>query len=98
MISLEKLGTSIARNSALVEKWLANRKDATLSFEADAEPEFPPTVDDPEVETARLTLLEDLGTMHDLLSGPGEVLRRICWHVRLSPMTATHPSFPSVPR
>lgn len=87
MPSIKELSDKIASNSTLVEKWLASKKRKTLSFEQDAEEEFPSTVGDADIEAARLAILEDTNALHDLLVGPGEVLRRICWGV--SKMTPT---------
>ncbi|KAL8911226.1 MAG: hypothetical protein Q9171_003573 [Xanthocarpia ochracea] len=49
------------------------------SFEQDAEHEFPSTAGEVEIEATRSSILDDTSTIHDLLLGPCEVLRRICW-------------------
>ena len=79
--SIKELGERIARNGALIDKWLADKNAKPPSFAADADEEFPAAADDATVEAARLALLDDTSTVHDLLLGPGEVLRRICWGV-----------------
>ena len=81
MTSIRELGNNIARNSILVEEWLSSQNIRAASFEQDAEQEFPSTVGAKEVEAARLAIVNDTRTIHDLLIGPGEVLRRICWGV-----------------
>ncbi|KAI4120031.1 MAG: hypothetical protein LQ338_007211 [Usnochroma carphineum] len=79
MASLIQLSERIASNSALVEKWLASNNAKVPSFEQDAEQEFPSTAGEAEIEAARIATLDDANTLHDMLIGPGEVLRRICW-------------------
>ena len=81
MASINELSKRITSNSALVEKWLANKKAKVPSFEQDAKEEFPSTAGETEIEVARLAIMEDSNTLHDMLIGPGEVLRRICWGV-----------------
>lgn len=80
---LQALGLRIAENSRLVDEWLARNKFQTPTFDQNADDEFPSTAGDPAVDAARLALLEDANTLHDLVLGPGEVLRRICWGVRI---------------
>lgn len=81
MASIKALSERIARNSAQAEKWLASKNVKVPSFEQDAEEEFPSTAGEAEIEAARSAILDDTSTLHDLLIGPGEVLRRICWGV-----------------
>lgn len=81
MTSIKELTERIARNSALVEEWLSGNNLKAPSFDQDAEEEFPSTAGNTEIEAARLAVLEDTNTLHDMLLGPGEVLRRICWGV-----------------
>jgi 6-hydroxytryprostatin B O-methyltransferase len=81
MPSIKELSEKIASNSALVEKWLTSKNAKAPSFEQDAEEEFPSTAGEAEIEAARLAILDDTNTLHDLLIGPGEVLRQICWGV-----------------
>jgi hypothetical protein len=91
MPSIQSLSENIAKNTALVEQWLATKNAKALSFEQDAEEEFPSTAGEAEVETARLAILDDTQTLHDLVLGPGEVLRRICWGVSSACATAYNP-------
>ncbi|KAH7076883.1 S-adenosyl-L-methionine-dependent methyltransferase [Paraphoma chrysanthemicola] len=79
MPSILHLSENIAKNTALVEKWLTEKGTKPLSFEHDAEEEFPSTVGASHIAAARLAILDDTQTLHDLISGPGEVLRRVCW-------------------
>ncbi|KAI9648864.1 hypothetical protein NHQ30_003505 [Ciborinia camelliae] len=79
MSSIKELSERIARNSTLIESWLTIKNAKVPSFEHDAEEEFPSTSGCPEITAARLAILEDTSTLHDLINGPGEVLRRICW-------------------
>ncbi|ERF73790.1 hypothetical protein EPUS_09284 [Endocarpon pusillum Z07020] len=88
MASIKELGERIASNSALVEKWLISKNAKMPSFEQDAEEEFPSTAGDAEIEVARLAILDDTNMLHDMLIGPGEVLRRICWGEFLPEMYA----------
>lgn len=83
MASVQELGERIARNSALVNKWLASKKCKIPSFHQDADQEFPSTANSPEIETARLAIIDDTSALHDLIIGPGEVLRRLCWGVSI---------------
>jgi hypothetical protein len=84
MSSIQKLSENIARNTALVEQWLATKNAKPLSFDQDAEAEFPSTAGEAEIETARLAILDDTKKLHDLVLGPGEVVRRLCWGVSAS--------------
>ncbi|KAF2827805.1 S-adenosyl-L-methionine-dependent methyltransferase [Ophiobolus disseminans] len=79
MSCITHLSENIAKNTALVGQWLASQNAKELTFEQDATAEFPDTVGEPNVEKARLAILDDTKTLHDLIAGPGEVLRRICW-------------------
>lgn len=81
MASVQELGERIALNSAVVNKWLASKKCKSPSFHQDADQEFPSTANYPEIETARLAIIDDTSALHDLIIGPGEVLRRLCWGV-----------------
>ncbi|KAH8686619.1 O-methyltransferase-domain-containing protein [Phaeosphaeriaceae sp. PMI808] len=79
MTSIQSLSESIAKNTAVIEQWLTQKSAKPLSFDQDAEEEFPSTAGAPHIEAARLAILDDTQTLHDLIRGPGEVLRRICW-------------------
>ena len=81
MTSITELGERITANSKLIADWLINKNAKALSFEQDAEEEFPSTAGNVEIEAARMAILDDTSTVHDLLLGPGEHLRRICWGV-----------------
>lgn len=81
MASIKELSERIASNSVLVEKWLTSQNAKVPSFEQDADEEFPSTAGEAKIEGARLAILDDTNTLHDMLIGPGEVLRRICWGV-----------------
>lgn len=83
MASIQQLGERIAQNSAVVNKWLASKKFKNQSFDQDADQEFPSTADSPEIEAARLAIIDDTSALHDLTIGPGEVLRRLCWGVSI---------------
>jgi len=99
MASIQTLSQNIAKNTALIEQWLATKNAKPLSFEQDADEEFPSAAGEPEIEAARLAILDDTRTLHDLVLGPGEVLRRICWGVstikkRFVALAKTHDSSP----
>ncbi|CAO1603738.1 hypothetical protein XANCAGTX0491_007317 [Xanthoria calcicola] len=79
MISIQDLGARIARNSALIDQWLSDKHARVPSFEDGGGGIFLSTAGVDEIETARLAVVNDTMTIHDLLIGPGEVLRRICW-------------------
>jgi len=84
MASIKQLGERIAANTAKIDAWLATKNVKTPSFDQDADAEFPSADGDAEVEAARLAILDDTNTLHDLTQGPGEVIRRICWGVRFA--------------
>lgn len=77
MHSIQELSERIASNSALVERWLASKNARILSFEQDAEDEFPDTAGELKIEAARMAVIDDTSALHDLLLGPREVLARI---------------------
>ncbi|KAL8974402.1 MAG: hypothetical protein Q9197_001371 [Variospora fuerteventurae] len=79
MISIKELSERVARNSVLTEKWLDSNSTRVPSFEQDAGHGIPVTTGDVEIEAVRSAMLDDISAIHDLLVGPGEVLRRICW-------------------
>lgn len=87
MSSIQELGERIAANSALVNEWLASKKYRMPSFDQDADQEFPSTAGSPEIEIARLAIIDDTSALHDLIIGPGEVLRRLCWGVSTVPQS-----------
>jgi hypothetical protein len=91
MPSIQSLSENIAKNTALVEQWLTTKNAKALSFEQDADEEFPSTAGEAEVEAARLAILDDTQTLHDLVLGPGEVFRRICWGVSSACATDYNP-------
>lgn len=76
MSSITELSERIVRNSAIVEKWLTG-KNAKVSFDQDAEDEFPDTDGEPEIEAARMAVIDDTSALHDLFLGPREVLARV---------------------
>ena len=78
MTHMADLSERISRNTALVENWLACQDAKEPSFEWDAEAEFPDTTGHGEIKTARIELVDDTKALHDLLIGPGELLRRVC--------------------
>ncbi|KAF7880104.1 uncharacterized protein EAF02_007741 [Botrytis sinoallii] len=82
MSSIKELSERIARNSAIVEKWLAG-KNVKVSFDQDAEDGFPDTDGEPEIEAARMAVIDDTSALHDLFLGPREVLARI-WGAALN--------------
>lgn len=84
MSSIQTLSGTIAKNTAIVEKWLKQTNAKPLSFEQGAEEEFPSTTHAPEIEAARVAILDDTRTLQDLVLGPGEVVRRICWGVSMT--------------
>ncbi|KAH8703679.1 O-methyltransferase-domain-containing protein [Talaromyces proteolyticus] len=61
----------------LIEKWLVSRNARMPSFEQDADDEFPDTAGEPEIEAARLAVIDDTSALQDLLLGPREVLARV---------------------
>jgi 6-hydroxytryprostatin B O-methyltransferase len=77
MPSIQELSQRIARNSSLVEKWLASKNATMPSFDEDAEDEFPNTDGESEIEAARMAVIDDTRALHDLLLGPREVLARV---------------------
>ncbi|TGO46651.1 hypothetical protein BOTNAR_0574g00050 [Botryotinia narcissicola] len=76
MSSIKELSERIARNSAIVEKWLVS-KNSKVSFDQDGEDEFPDTDGESEIEAARMAVIDDTSALHDLLLGPREVLARV---------------------
>ena len=81
MASIKELRETIDSNSALVEKCLASKHAQVPSFEQEAEREFLSTAGNIKIDAACFTFLDDTNTLHDMLIGPGEALRRICWVV-----------------
>ena len=75
--SITELSERIARNTAIVEKWLANKGARMPSFEQDADDEFPDTAGELEIEAARNAVIDDTSALHDLLLGPREGLARV---------------------
>lgn len=71
----------------MVNKWLASKNCRMPSFDEDADQEFPSTAGSPEIETARLSIIDDTSALHDLIIGPSEVLRRLCWGVSIVPQS-----------
>lgn len=77
MASIKELSERIARNSTIVEEWLAKKNARMPSFEQDAEDEFPDTDGEPNIEMARMAVIDDTSALHDLLLGPREVMARV---------------------
>jgi hypothetical protein len=77
MSSIQELSERIARNTALVEQWLSSNNHKMPSFDHDADGEFPSTDDNPEIEQARMAVIDDTSALHDLLLGPREVMSRV---------------------
>lgn len=82
MTSIKELGERIATNTAKIDAWLAAQNNKAPSFDQDSDAEFPSTEGNAEIEAAKLAILDDTNTLHDLTQGPGEVIRRLCWGVR----------------
>lgn len=85
ILSIKNIAQTLVKNAELVEEWLSVHHSGKkiLSFDQDAEAEFPSTKDDPRVEEARISIIESTEILRDLLRGPGEVLRGVCWGVCL---------------
>ncbi|WPH01313.1 O-methyltransferase-domain-containing protein [Acrodontium crateriforme] len=79
MVSIQALSQRIAANTALIEQWREKHGVKPLSFEVGADEEFPSTVGFEDIEGARTAILEDTSTLQDLINGPSEVVRRVCW-------------------
>ncbi|KAJ4304886.1 hypothetical protein N0V90_000414 [Kalmusia sp. IMI 367209] len=77
MTSIKELSERIASNSTIVEKWLASKNARMPSFDQDADGEFPDTAGEPEIEAARMAVIDDTSALHDMLLGPREVLARV---------------------
>ncbi|TVY82592.1 O-methyltransferase bik3 [Lachnellula suecica] len=77
--SLVDIASRISSNTALLNKHLASKVLQTPTFDKDAEEDFHSLTDAPKIEAAREALLEDTNRLHDLVLGPANVLRRICW-------------------
>ena len=71
MASIKELSERIACNSALVEEWLTSKNAKVPSFEQVADEEFPATAGEARIQEARLAVLDDTNTLHDMLIGPG---------------------------
>lgn len=93
--TITALATRIAAQAALLEEAIHAKGLKYPSFDQDADAEFPSidSIDSIDsnyeddgsgdiLEDARAQLLEDTRTLHDLLLGPAEVVRRVCWSVR----------------
>ena len=88
MSSIQELSQRIATNTVLVEQWLKNNNHKMPSFDHDADGEFPNTDDNPEIEQARMAVIDDTSALHDLLLGPREVLSRV-WGAVSKPGTVS---------
>ena len=84
MHSIQELSQRIASNTAIVEQWLVKKNHKMPSFEQDAEDEFPNTDGEPDIEAARMAVIDDTSALHDLLLGPREVLARVWGAVSIS--------------
>lgn len=81
MSTIKQLNERIASNTAIIDAWLNQTKAKAPSFAEDGDEEFPSTIGLPTIEAARVALIEDTKSLHDLLSGPGDVVRLLCWGV-----------------
>lgn len=77
MPSIQELSARISRNSAIVEQSLLRKNARMPSFDPDADSEFPDTAGDLEIEAARMAVIDDTSTLHDMFLGPREVLARV---------------------
>lgn len=77
MSTIQELSQRIAKNTALVEQWLVSKNHKMPSFNYDADGEFPDTDGAPEIEEARMAVIDDTSALHDLLLGPREVIARV---------------------
>ncbi|KAJ5196749.1 hypothetical protein N7449_007228 [Penicillium cf. viridicatum] len=79
MSSFADLTTRIASNAGVLDYHLKSNEFKVPSFDENAESEFPNPKHDPHVEAARVALIDDTRTLRDLVQGPAQVLRELCW-------------------
>jgi hypothetical protein len=83
MASIMELATRIAANAGAIDFYLKSNDFKAPSFDEDADDEFPNPQHDTKVEKARVALIEDTKSLRDLIMGPSQVLRELCWSVCL---------------
>jgi hypothetical protein len=81
MSSFTDLTTRIASNAGILDYHLRFNEFKAPSFDENAEPEFPNPKHDAYVEAARVAIIDDTRTLRDLVQGPAQVLRELCWGV-----------------
>lgn len=87
MSSFTDFAARIASNAGVLDYHLKSNGFKAPSFDKDAEPEFPNPKHDPLVESARVTLIDDTRALRDLVQGPAQVLRELCWGVSKFPFS-----------
>ncbi|KAH9905813.1 S-adenosyl-L-methionine-dependent methyltransferase [Xylariomycetidae sp. FL2044] len=68
------LAARISANTTKVDEYLAANSLPPLSFDADAPPQFPGQNKDPDIETARQSVITDTLELNQLMRGPREHL------------------------
>ena len=78
---LTEVAGQISKNAAFLKEFLEGRGLPQPSFAADAAPGFPSPTNEPTIQTARESILEDTKTLFDLVLGPVERLKWTLWPV-----------------
>ena len=82
---LTEVAGRISKNAAFLEGFLDAHGLPQPSFAADAAFEFPNPTNEPTIEIARESILEDTKILFDLVLGPAERLKWTLWQV-IKPM------------
>ena len=69
------LSNLIQTNTAKIDNWLAEHHLPTPSFDKDGPVDF--GIDVPEIQQARMIVMESSLELHDLLAGPAMYLRSV---------------------
>ncbi|OJJ68000.1 hypothetical protein ASPBRDRAFT_58574 [Aspergillus brasiliensis CBS 101740] len=78
-MSLTDLAARITANAQLLDAHLQSHNLPTPSTSPTASPDFPNPNNDPAVESARISLIEDTQTLRNYALGPAQVVRELCW-------------------
>ena len=81
MQDLTKIAGPISKSAAFLQEFLDAQGLPQPSFAADAASEFPNPTNEPTIQNARESILEDTQILFDLVLGPVERLKWTLWPV-----------------
>ncbi|KKK26968.1 hypothetical protein ARAM_007096 [Aspergillus rambellii] len=79
MPSIIDIAQQITSNAGVIDNYIKSNGLKPLSWDSDADLEFPNPNNDPTIDAARFALIEDTRKLRDLMLGPTDLMRELSW-------------------